>query len=332
VPPDATIGEGGPAVDNSTDAGTTPVTSPGFDAAAIGCPQPCAGTIVDGRCVTTLATNQMQPRSIASDGVTVFWTNGAANGVMSVPVCGGHPMLIAVTADQPNAVAVDGTHVYWTETSSVKAWSKTTGVVSIIAPNQASAAGLALAPGEIYWTDDVADGGILRAPLDGGAPVTVVPYAGNPYALVVSPTTVYWYAYAGDRIFYAPLTGGSQTLFFYDSNSGIAGLGIDQRSLYYTEQSSLGPLGVVPLDGGAATAIAHDNGTWGVVSDGTYVYYSSPDGDAPIYDGAIVRVPIDGGAPTTLATGNHPEAIALDATGLYWASSQSQTIGRVSPR
>jgi hypothetical protein len=304
----------------------------GGDGTGAGCPGPCAGTVTGGRCVTTLATNQMQPRSIASDGVNVFWANAAPDEVMSVPICGGHAAPLAITADAPNSVAVDATRVYWAETSSVKAWSKSTGVVSIIAPGQASASGIALGPSDIYWANDVADGGILRAPLDGGDPVTIVPYVGNPYEVVVSSTTVYWIAYAGDRVFHAPLTGGSQALFYYDSNAPIAGLGIDDERLYYTEQSSLGPVGVVPLDGGAATAIAHDNGTFAVVSDGTYAYYSSPNGDAPANDGAIVRVPLDGGAPTTLATGNHPEAIAIDATAVYWASSRSQTIGRVSPR
>ena len=87
----------------------------------------------------------------------------------------------------------------------------------------------------------------------------------------------------------------------------------------------------MPLDGGAKSMLTRDNGTQGVVSDGTYVYYASANGGSNV-DGEIVRVPIDGGAPTVLATGGYPEEIAIDATSVYWTSSRSQIIGKVSPR
>ena len=90
-------------------------------------------------------------------------------------------------------------------------------------------------------------------------------------------------------------------------------------------------MGEVPLDGGAPTVIASDNGTLGVVSDGTFVYYTSPNGGANV-DGIVARVPLDGGASVTLATGGMPEAIAIDATSVYWTSSSMGTVVKRTPR
>ena len=171
----------------------------------------------------------------------------------------------------------------------------------------------------------------MRMPLDGGAPTAIVSHAPNPYRLVLSPTTVYWVEPFTSFIFFAPRTGGAPTTFYYDTNYEVADLAIDDNNLYYTEKSSLGPLEVLPLDGGSKSMLARDNGTQGVVSDGKYVYYASANGDSTS-DGEIVRVPIDGGAPTVLATGGYPEEIAIDATSVYWTSSRSQIIGKVSPR
>jgi hypothetical protein len=76
----------------------------------------------------------------------------------------------------------------------------------------------------------------------------------------------------------------------------------------YTEESFGGPLGQLPLDGGVATTLSTNNGTEGVVSDGTFVYYTSANGNAPVYDGAVLRVPVAGApsSPSRPATGPTP--------------------------
>jgi hypothetical protein len=147
-------------------------------------------------------------------------------------------------------------------------------------------------------------------------------------------TRAYWSSLAGYSIFSAPLDGdgGAPTLFFYDSNYDVQGIGLDANHLYYTEESDYGPIGQLPLDGGAATILSTNNGTEGVVSDGTYVYFTSANGDPPAYDGAVLRVPAAGGTVDTIATGNWPDSIAIDATSVYWASSRSGVVMRATPR
>jgi hypothetical protein len=293
---------------------------------------------IDGRCIATLATGQDDPFAIATDGIGVYWTNNAngaadAGSVMRVAVDGGSPVALATGLSQPRYLAIDDTRVYWTDISRVTAWSKAYGTIATVASLQGFPEGIAVDRTNVYWAnEDPFDGGVMSIGLDGGTPRSVATDDNDALLLAISPTTVYWVDYADAYVWSAPLAGGSRSLFFDDSEFDIAGIAIDGANLYYTEQSAGGPLGVLPLDGGAPRILSHDNGTLGVVSDGTYVYYTSPDGNAPVYNGSVVRVPLDGGAPTTLVTGGAPEAIAIDATSVYWTSSSTGSVMKLTPR
>jgi hypothetical protein len=174
----------------------------------------------------------------------------------------------------------------------------------------------------------------MKAGLDGGAPAALVSLgAGHNFTqLVVSPTTAYWLNLASPYILSVPLAGGSVTTFYYDQNLYPIGIGIDSANVYYTEETGLGPVMACPLDGGTPTMLATNNGTQSVVSDGTNVYYTSPNGNAPTFDGAVLRVPVDGGAAVTLATGGAPQAIAVDGASAYFSRALDGTVVRVTPK
>jgi hypothetical protein len=217
----------------------------------------------------------------------------------------------------------------------VNAWDKASGTLLTMASGQSFPYGVAVDSAYLYWTngDPTGSPGLFRMALDGGAPTRIAAYGGNAEQLVISPTRAY-FSTIGSYVFSAPLDGdgGPATLFFYDSNYYVQGIGIDSAHLYYTEESAYGPVGQLPFDGGAATILSTNNGTEGVVSDGTYVYYTSANGDPTAYDGAVLRVPAAGGTVDTIATGNWPDSIAIDATSVYWASSRSGVVMRATPR
>lgn len=306
------------------------------DLADAACGDGCDGACVGGRCIVTLATGQDDPYALAVDDAGVYWTNTGeaadAGSVMRVSKDGGSVMPLETGIETPRFLAVDATRVYWTTPTTVTAWSKSSGTLETLASGQAYPLGIAVDGQNLYWVNDAANGGVMRMALDGGMPTQIASYGGNANQLVISATTAYWNDLAGRRISSVPLTGGTPTLFFNDSNYDVAGIGIDGINLYYTEESYLGPVGKVPLDGGASTILATNNGTFGVVSDGSYVYYTSPNGDAPAYDGAVLRVPVGGGAPTTLATGGGPWGVAIDATSVYWTDTGSGSIMKATPR
>ncbi len=51
---------------------------------------------------------------IVSDGVNVYWANGANHEVLRAPVTGGAAVTISCDAATPNGIAMDSKNVYWT--------------------------------------------------------------------------------------------------------------------------------------------------------------------------------------------------------------------------
>jgi len=85
----------------------------------------------------TLASGQSPEEAIAVDDSYVYWIDGGG-ALARVPLAGGAPEVIATTSEQgfTQQMAVNSTHVYWV----------------------------------FYrYTGTTADGGLLRAPIEGGA-------------------------------------------------------------------------------------------------------------------------------------------------------------------
>jgi hypothetical protein len=61
----------------------------------------------------TLASGLAGPVALAVDSSAVYWADGTANEVLSVPLGGGPVTTLATSKQQPQAIAVDSTSVYW---------------------------------------------------------------------------------------------------------------------------------------------------------------------------------------------------------------------------
>jgi hypothetical protein len=172
--------------------------------------------------VTTLASGEMAPASVAVMGSTVYYiSDGPGDGtssavVRSVPVGGGPVTTLAsniqalfnLGGNNPcsNCMGVDPTGVYFTtwDGKSTGALMKVPldgGTPVMLAP-LGSALGLALDSTGAYVADHRA-ATVVRVPLDGGAPLVVVPAsnlpfylnAADPWTIAVDQTNIYYTAF-----------------------------------------------------------------------------------------------------------------------------------------
>jgi hypothetical protein len=177
----------------------------------------------------------------------------------------------------------------------------------------------------VYWTRQGTTGSVLKAPLSGGAPVTL--WAGGGGATVV--------AVGGGRVFYAgspastggallmsvPIAGGTPSVLFTPAGgNSIWVLATDADNVYFATTD--GVIGQMPLHGGALVTLAtgQGNALSPIATDAQYVYWGT-------YAGDLVKTPIGGGKLTMLASRQNPvRGVVVDGDNVYWASMGAGTV------
>ncbi|XXF75665.1 IPT/TIG domain-containing protein [Myxococcaceae bacterium GXIMD 01537] len=187
---------------------------------------------------------------------------------------------------------------------------------------------LALSSTRVYWT--LQSGEILSAAKSGvGGVTTVLSTGAEIHSLAVDANNLYWTTDHDVRM--QPHAGGPVTILASAANSLPHALEVDGAFMYWLTRS--GQVMRLPKPGGSggppATSVCAGNpgqsfpvllskteGYGGVVSDGTYVYWSDGRGSS---QGAIFKVPIAGGTTTTLSSGHdQPFTLKLFDGQLYW--------------
>lgn len=106
----------------------------------------------------TLAAGQDEPRAMALDADTIYWTNASvANGsgsVMRAAKSGGSVTTLATGLKIPSGIAVDATDVYWVNLAggTVMRVPKGGGAGEILASGQVGALSVAVDANAVYWT------------------------------------------------------------------------------------------------------------------------------------------------------------------------------------
>ncbi|KYF66934.1 hypothetical protein BE11_01430 [Sorangium cellulosum] len=156
-------------------------------------------------------------------------------------------------------------------------------------------------------------------------PVVLAEAAGNPLAIAVDATHVYWTHEDTGEIMRAPIAGGAPVLVA--ESCPTAGLAVSATGVYWTCSPSTGvehavPTGVysAPLGGGtpALLSTAGLEDPVGLALDATSIYV----GD----NYAVMKLPIHGGAAQELARGSGSRRVRVDETHVYWTNADASSI------
>jgi hypothetical protein len=179
-----------------------------------------------------------------------------------------------------------------------------------IASNQEDALAVTVDATNVYWLNGISNRySLVRAPLAGGAPVTLDRDRAAGTDVTTDGTLVYWYARGA--LLGVPVGGGAaitiaQTQYF------SKGLLTDGADLFYTTGYAILQQ---PIGGGTATTLVGfepANNPQGIAISPTNVYWSE-------LSGHIATVAKGGGGVATLfSNAIDPESVAVNATDIFW--------------
>jgi hypothetical protein len=253
----------------------------------------------DGGVVTTLATNQGQPRRLVGDGAYVYWSNYLGGVIMRTLESGAGTPSVLSAASEPLGIAVDAANVYWVDlgTGLIKSAPKEGGA-SVTVVSQGQTAGqpseLVLAGGALYFSTFT--GMPQRFPFPSG-PLTdlLTSEDVDAYDFAASGSYVYWASFTQ----FAWYSLASGNIGFNDVGNAFEGeydptLSADACGAYTWDVLSSGQTNIpgvwllahtsdTAFGGLAPVAIGvKGGGPPRLATSGRYVFWANPGGSASV--------------------------------------------------
>ena len=203
---------------------------------------------------TTLTTVSASGNSfgrLASDGVTLFFSDGGNGTVRSCPLAGcagAGPTVLAMSQDNPWGITVDATNLYWVNdaaTGSVVTCPKTgcgtsNSLLVTLANGQSGARTMAIDANSTYWVTQTA-GTVMKCQKTGCAQIPTVLASGltNPKGVAVDDTWVYFTEPNANAVKKVPKNGGSVVLVAGNQQMPF-NVAVDGKWIYWTNNALAG--------------------------------------------------------------------------------------------
>jgi hypothetical protein len=212
----------------------------------------------------------------------------------------------------PSGLTVVGSDVYFTmpEVGEVRRVSTTGfGASVIVAAGQKPTGPIVANTSNVYWTNEL-QGTLAYVPVAGGPVQNLFPPQGEPYALALNQTEVYWSSLGGETagIFLLQLSGGSpfRTVDVFNAPD----LAVDDNNLYWIDRSSTPNVYRQPFASGVPELLGTGDPVDLALFNGD-LYWA--DGD-----GSIFRAAAGSTTSEYLVRTNEVKGLVVDASGAYW--------------
>jgi len=235
----------------------------------------------------TLASNLTYSAWVALYDNSVYF-NGPT--LMKMPLTGGTPVVLD-TALYNDAFAVGPSGVYGMDNDgtlirvALDGTSRATVVPSSSLPRAGVSYGIALDAKYVYWTIEQ-EGYVHKAPLAGGAPVTLAHEHDPGLGIAVDATDVYFGS--GWTLMKVSVNGGDTTTL---ANFPAQGVTLDGDTVYFTDFDG-GNVYKVPKSGGDVTTLATGQmQPWGIAVDAYSVYWVNAGSEQGSYpSGSVMKL------------------------------------------